>query len=299
MLKNYAFLFFLSLFAFAQSQTTEYSGTVKIKGEDYPLPGANVVVKGTQIGTQTDFDGNFKINVPDSLRVLTFSYLGVKTLDYKLGEERFLEIFLKEDCTICFFDSQQIGFHVQSGILNNPLGGQFEFTSPIMFGRPVLGGSIGYQTNRRENRFLTANLDLKHFYADCGIRIDLKTSLRNLNFDDRIDSNSYSVHGDVSLRGVKLIAGFSNIDFVDVDENKTVRSNGPLVGFGTWIGRPFYTYIDAKTSIYRNLSEYQVEAKYTYKRLSSFIRYTKVGGFNELSLGVGFEFTYYLHKRGK
>lgn len=43
-----------------------------------PLPGCNVVVKGTQIGTQTDFDGQYSINVGNG-QELVFSYLGYKT----------------------------------------------------------------------------------------------------------------------------------------------------------------------------------------------------------------------------
>lgn len=45
-----------------------------------PLPGANVVVKGTNNGTQTDFDGNFSLDV-QSGKELTISYLGFVTQD--------------------------------------------------------------------------------------------------------------------------------------------------------------------------------------------------------------------------
>ncbi len=44
-----------------------------------PLPGANIVVKGTTVGTVTDIDGNFSINVPNSSSVLVISFLGYFT----------------------------------------------------------------------------------------------------------------------------------------------------------------------------------------------------------------------------
>ncbi len=59
------------------------STNVTIKGtvtdeNNIPLPGANVIVKGTSMGTQTDFDGNYKIEV-ESNQTLMFSYLGYVT----------------------------------------------------------------------------------------------------------------------------------------------------------------------------------------------------------------------------
>lgn len=41
-----------------------------------PLPGANVVVEGTTIGTVTDFDGNYSITIPNNSCQLTFSFIG-------------------------------------------------------------------------------------------------------------------------------------------------------------------------------------------------------------------------------
>jgi hypothetical protein len=44
-----------------------------------PIPGVSVLVKGTQNGTQTDFDGKFSIKATPS-DMLVFSYVGMKTL---------------------------------------------------------------------------------------------------------------------------------------------------------------------------------------------------------------------------
>ena len=51
------------------------SGTV-IDENDQPLPGANVVEKGTTNGTQTDFDGNFSLTLTSDNPILVFSYIG-------------------------------------------------------------------------------------------------------------------------------------------------------------------------------------------------------------------------------
>jgi TonB-linked SusC/RagA family outer membrane protein len=61
--------------AFAQEGTI--SGVVTDQS-GLPIPGVNVLVKGTQNGTQTDFDGNFKINA-NAGQMLTFSFVGMQT----------------------------------------------------------------------------------------------------------------------------------------------------------------------------------------------------------------------------
>ena len=60
---------------FAQEQTI--SGVVTDQS-GLPVPGVNVLVKGTQNGTQTDFDGNFKISATQG-QTLVFTFIGMKT----------------------------------------------------------------------------------------------------------------------------------------------------------------------------------------------------------------------------
>jgi hypothetical protein len=64
-------------------QARVVSGTVKDQtGET--IISASVVVKGTTIGTVTDFDGNYTLDVPDDAKVLVFSYIGMKTQELNI-----------------------------------------------------------------------------------------------------------------------------------------------------------------------------------------------------------------------
>jgi len=85
---------FLHLTAFAQ--TRSISGTVKDANNGETLPGAAVVLKGTLTGTQTDINGEFKINasVGDSL---VFSFVGKKSVTEVVGVRNVLEILLYDD----------------------------------------------------------------------------------------------------------------------------------------------------------------------------------------------------------
>ncbi|NNF86421.1 MAG: hypothetical protein HKM26_07695, partial [Winogradskyella sp.] len=57
---------------FAQSTVT---GTVTDQANGMPLPGVNVIVKGTSRGASTDFDGKYSLEVSNG-EILVFSYLG-------------------------------------------------------------------------------------------------------------------------------------------------------------------------------------------------------------------------------
>ncbi len=62
-----------------------------------PLPGANILEKGTTNGTQSDFDGKFSLNVTDQNAVLVISYLGFSTNEISINGETNLSITLQED----------------------------------------------------------------------------------------------------------------------------------------------------------------------------------------------------------
>ena len=75
----------------------QVKGTV-IDDLNLPVPGANVVLMGAQgIGTITDFDGNFQIEVPSEESVLIISFIGYATQEVKVGKQTNLQITLKED----------------------------------------------------------------------------------------------------------------------------------------------------------------------------------------------------------
>ena len=57
---------------------------------------ASVVVKGTTIGTVTDFDGNYSVDVPDGATELQFSYIGMKTQDVAITGD-VINVVLSED----------------------------------------------------------------------------------------------------------------------------------------------------------------------------------------------------------
>ncbi len=81
-------------FAFAQQKNV--SGVVTDQA-GLPLPGVNVIIKGTTTGTQTDFDGNYSLNVSDG-QTLVFSYLGFSTVERVIAAaDTIVNIQMQED----------------------------------------------------------------------------------------------------------------------------------------------------------------------------------------------------------
>lgn len=83
--------------AFAHAQEKTVTGTVTDQ-EGVPLPGVNIVVKGTVRGTQSDFDGNYAIEASEG-DILVFSYLGQRTQERSIGAGSTINVQMAEDAS--------------------------------------------------------------------------------------------------------------------------------------------------------------------------------------------------------
>ena len=81
-------------FSLIHSQNKAISGTVIADGQ--PIPGVNIIVKGTNNGTTTDFDGYYQINA-NTNDVLVFSYLGFKTKEVTVLNNKIINVSLETD----------------------------------------------------------------------------------------------------------------------------------------------------------------------------------------------------------
>jgi TonB-linked SusC/RagA family outer membrane protein len=100
-------LAFFVQFAFAQEKTI--SGNVS-DDTGMPLPGVNILIKGTTTGTQSDFDGNYtiKASVGD---VIQFSYVGMTTVERTVGASNTINLVMEssnvlEEVVIMGYGSQ-------------------------------------------------------------------------------------------------------------------------------------------------------------------------------------------------
>ena len=81
---------------FAQQKTV--TGSVADES-GLPLPGVNIIIKGTSTGVQTDFDGNYSIQASQG-DVLVFSFIGLQTAEYPVGSNNMINVTLQGDAAI-------------------------------------------------------------------------------------------------------------------------------------------------------------------------------------------------------
>ncbi len=99
-MKRIFFLGFISLFFIGQivaqdKNFTTVQGTVISESDGLPLPGANIQVKNTSIGTVTDLNGKFKLDAPLNSSLIV-SFIGYNQREIKLGKETNYNILLTE-----------------------------------------------------------------------------------------------------------------------------------------------------------------------------------------------------------
>ncbi|WP_242094391.1 SusC/RagA family TonB-linked outer membrane protein [Aestuariivivens sediminicola] len=87
------FLLFAPLLVMGQTIVT---GTVIEQSTSIPLPGVNVLVKGTTTGTATDFDGNYQLEVNEG-DVILFSYVGYQSQEITFSGQATIDVMLMED----------------------------------------------------------------------------------------------------------------------------------------------------------------------------------------------------------
>ncbi|MBS3807897.1 MAG: TonB-dependent receptor [Bacteroidales bacterium] len=90
-------LTFISLFicvlAFGQEQTI--SGTITDAENGSPLPGVNIVVEGTTMGTTSDMNGEYEIIVPEDQDVLVFSFVGYERKTVQINGRSTINVSLQ------------------------------------------------------------------------------------------------------------------------------------------------------------------------------------------------------------
>lgn len=81
--------------AWAQQRTVTGKVTSEENGE--PLPGVNVVLKGTVTGSVTNLDGDYSVSVPTDGGTLVFSFIGLETQEVAIGTRSIINVIMKSD----------------------------------------------------------------------------------------------------------------------------------------------------------------------------------------------------------
>ncbi|WP_163514066.1 SusC/RagA family TonB-linked outer membrane protein [Gelidibacter japonicus] len=129
------------------AQQKSISGTVSDES-GLPLPGVNILVKGTSTGTQTDFDGKYSINAKAG-DILSFTYVGLKTQEVTVGAANTVNVTLMEDASV-LDEVIVVGYGVQkksevTGAISSVSGADLQGLVTPSFESQLAGRAPGVQ----------------------------------------------------------------------------------------------------------------------------------------------------------
>jgi len=86
-------------FSVAWAQERSITGRVTATEDGSPLPGVNIVVKGTTTGTVSDAEGSYRLSVPESATTLIFSFIGLVTQEVEIAGRSVIDLPMSQDVT--------------------------------------------------------------------------------------------------------------------------------------------------------------------------------------------------------
>jgi len=284
-LRNILIVAFVLITKLTFSQIT-VTGIILGEEDSLSVPGVSITEKGTENTTTADIGGFYSITVKDSSSILIFSFVGMISREVAVNGQTELNTTLKGWIIYEAWD-QKLRFFVNSGLIENPVGGQFEFAVPTFINALSLYGNCSYQTNLKENSYFDAGLKLtgvRLFYGSgfsfgVGIESNYRHILLNNSTIETISFESIWW----SSFPFDLIVGYSQAN----------NNSGIILGTELWIPKPIKASVKGKVSFLKEIMEYQAEVRKSFGRINSFIKYYNVDSYSELSIGIGIEFTYY------
>ena len=279
--------------AFSQIMVT---GTILSEDDSLAVPGVSITEKGTDNTAQANIDGFYTITVKDT-SVLIFSFVGMVTREVPVNGRNVINTTLKPYLHAEAWD-QKLRFFINNGLIENPVGGQFEFAVPTFINGLSLYGHCSYQSNLKENSYFDASLKLDgirfHSSRFHYIRVGIKSNYRHILLDNStIETFSFESLWWSSLP-FDLIVGYSQ-----VKNSQSDTKPGVILGTEFYIRKLMNATIKGKVSFLKEITEYQAEVRFRkYSRIQTFMKYYYVDSYSELSIGLGVELTYFFKYQG-
>lgn len=148
MKKIYLLVMSLCLSLLAMAQDRQVTGIVSDQSDGNPIPGVNVVAKGTNVGTATDKDGKFSLSVPANVNTLVITYVGYTTQEVAIPASNYVTVSLVASAQELEEVVVSVGRGTQRTIIDNPVPvdnftskelattGQFTFDKALQYRVP-------------------------------------------------------------------------------------------------------------------------------------------------------------------
>lgn len=253
LLKSYLLMGAFLCFSLAKAQTV----TGNVSDEMGPLSGANVLVKGTTNGTQTDFDGNYTLTNVNNSATLVFSYLGYKTTEVAVSGNLTVNVTMEEDASQ-LEEVVLIGYGSQkksdlTGAVGQVDADQLQERPATSLNQALSGKIAGVQVNTNSGRpggksnirvrgFSSINSSNNPLYVVDGVQLpqgnqaNFSSAIDYLNPNDVVsievlkDASSTAIYGARGANGVILVTtkrGRAGQGRITYDVEYSVNQFGP------------------------------------------------------------------------
>lgn len=230
-------LFFSSTFA----QQTIIKGTVKAGDTGERLPGANVTIKGTTRGTNTDLEGNFQIEVQPGDKTLVFSFVGFEDTEVEISNQKVIDVTLKpkstqlQEVVVVGYGTQKAkdltapivtvkGNELSKQVSSNPMNalqGKVSGVQIINSGAPGSGATVKIRGVGSIGDYA------KPLYVVDGVFVD------NIDFLSSSDVEDITVLKDASASAIYGVRAANGVIIVTTRKGK---SGIPTVSYDSYVG---------------------------------------------------------------
>ncbi|WP_347173575.1 mucoidy inhibitor MuiA family protein [Polaribacter uvawellassae] len=180
------------------------------------LPGVSVLIDGTTIGTETNFDGYYSITIPKNASTLTFSYLGYSTVKRNIYSSN-INVQMKEDANV--LDEVVVTGYGNRKPISSVLAGK------------ISGVQITNDSRKKENNYsiptnqivnqTTVNFEIASPYSlksdNKNYSVGMKTYELNVDYQyysiPKIDKNAFLIASADNWEKLNLLEGEANIYF--------------------------------------------------------------------------------------
>ncbi|MEO2062856.1 MAG: TonB-dependent receptor [Christiangramia sp.] len=207
-------------------QSITITGTVT-DGKGIPLPGVSVMEKNTTNGVQTNFDGEYTIQVQSQNAVLVYSYIGMKSQEQAVGSQTVLNVQLENDLE-SLDEVVLVGYGRQKKI--SVVGAQStieaeELEQPVANIGTMLAGRVSGLTGVQRSGLPgkdAADIWIRGIgtFANSGPLILVDGVQRSLNDINPIDIESFTILKDASATAVYGIRGANGVILIETKKGK-------------------------------------------------------------------------------
>ncbi|MGJ5643500.1 SusC/RagA family TonB-linked outer membrane protein [Formosa sp. S-31] len=200
--------------SFAQDKTI--TGTVSDES-GLPIPGVNIIVKGTTHGTQTDFDGNYSLTA-NTGDVLSYSFVGYKTKDVKIESSSSVNVTLSEDLAQLDEvvvtalgikrDKKALGYSQQSVDAEELQKGKQQDINNALAGKVAGVQIVGQSSSTFDNSSIKLRGETGVLYVVDGVQVYSISDINPANIEDMSvlkGASATAIYGPEGRNGVIII----------------------------------------------------------------------------------------------